>query len=267
MMNDSKNRHCPLHPARHSSESWNPVEFSQQIPAFAGMTEWMKRVTGRMVAVLGVALILLSGCAELQEMGLDVDAPEMPSFAGAFEVINPPSSDDIKLLNAVPRQPVLNFRSHPHLGVEVQTAGYSRRPYFLSSPAQVQFSLGQCQAAFLAGDDDGVLPIEVENFLLIEVTQPERDQVIAVGNVEPMLYRGKPVPLLGGKRSTIPAREVRLERLIRTGEPATLTVTPLTNGDNGAVSDVYLVIEDTGRLVTDEATGATRCRPYGQRQN
>ena len=207
-------------------------------------------------------VVFLAGCAELQQMGLDVEAPEMLDFSGALDVINPPSRDAVILLAAVPQKPIQAFRGRPHLGVEVLTQGYSRRPFFISPPAQVQFTVGQCQTAYLAGSADGQAPILLNNFLLLELQQPERKQVLAVGDVEPLRYRGRDVTLLGPKRRQVAAGSVRLERILQAGTPTTLTITPLANGDNGAVSDVFLIVEDSGRLETDEETGATRCRPF-----
>ncbi|MEO0392752.1 MAG: hypothetical protein AAF213_05850 [Pseudomonadota bacterium] len=207
------------------------------------------------------ALLVLAACAELQELGLDAPAINMPDLSGALDVFDPPSRDAVALLSAVPRQPIQAFRARPHLGVEVQTQGYSRRPFFLSPPAQVQFTIDQCQTAYLAGSPRGETAISLNNFLLLELKQDERRQLIAVGDVEPLRYRGQPVTLLGPKRRTIAAGSVRLERILATGVPTQLTITALANGDNGAVSDVFLIIEDVGRLETDEA-GINRCRPF-----
>lgn len=207
-------------------------------------------------------IMFLASCAEFQQLGLDVEAPAMPDFSRALDVINPPSRDSVLLIAAVPQKPIQAFRGRAHLGVEVLTEGYSRRPFFISPPAQVQFTVGECQSAYLAGSADGVAPILLNNFLLLELEQPERKQVLAVGDVEPLRYRGRDVTLLGPKRRQVAAGSVRLERILQTGLPTTLTLTPLANGDNGAVSDVFLIVEDTGRLETDEATGATRCRAF-----
>lgn len=205
-----------------------------------------------------VLLLALAACAELQELGLDVEAPD---FSGALDVINPPSRDAVALLAAVPLQPIDAYRGRPHLGVEVLTQGYSRRPFFLSPPAQIQFTVGQCQTAYLAGDRSGQAPLLLNNFLLLELNQEARNQVIAVGDVEPLRYRGRDVTLFGPKRRQVPAGAVRLERILQTNALTTLTITPLTNGDNGSVSDVFLIVEDSGRLEVDEA-GVSRCRPF-----
>ncbi|MBV6634167.1 MAG: hypothetical protein KI792_14160 [Alphaproteobacteria bacterium] len=220
--------------------------------------------------LIATAALAPGACAELRALGVDVEAPEFslpeaPDISGSIAALSAPQQRTVAMIAAVSFRPVTEFRAQPHLGVEVQTRGYSRRPYFITPPAQVQVTPGACEAMYLAGSPDGTAPIQLENFMIVELEQGDREQIIGLGHVEPFTYKGQNVPILGGKRRIIPAADFRLDRLFQVGQQATVTLTPLTNGDRGGISSVFLIQQQTGRLIND-ATGAQRCEPLPNSQ-
>jgi len=199
----------------------------------------------RLFSAILLPLVLLAGCTELKDMGLDVDPPDI-GLSDAFRNMAGPSREVVAMLAAVNEQPITEFRARPHLGIEIRTQGYSRRHYFLAAPAQVQFTPKACDQIFLAGDGSGDMPLQINNLLLIELQQGSRNQNLALGTTEAVVYRGQLVPFLGAKRSIVPSRDIRLDRVLQPDQDVTLTVTALSNNDSGSISNVFLVIENYG---------------------
>lgn len=216
--------------------------------------------------LLAITAVGLAGCSELQSMGLDFEAPDI-GLADTFSNLAGPDRHAVAMLAAVDEKPVTAFRARPHLGVEIQTQGYSRRPYFLEPPAQIQFTPRTCDQIYLAGDAGGTASLRINNLLLIELQQGNRQQALAVGTTEPLVYHHRQVPFLTARRNVFAGGEIRLERLLQPGQPVTLTLTPLTNGDSGGVSNIFLVIDNYGEPQTDDK-GVSRCpNAPGDRRN
>lgn len=215
----------------------------------------------RCLAVLVIALTGLSACAELREAGIAFEPPQFPQFP-AFN--NPlqalGSRQSLLLIEAVGPRPVEDFAQNPHIGVTVLTQGYSRRPFFIASPAQVSFTPKNCQAVYFAADRSGRTPILIDNLLLIDMEQAGRRQFLGLGTSEPVRYLSRDVPWLTVRAARITPGATRLDRLLEPGLPVELTVTALDNGEQAQVSDIYLILETLGAPVTDE-NGVTRCPP------
>ncbi|MEM6903210.1 MAG: hypothetical protein AAF556_08230 [Pseudomonadota bacterium] len=220
--------------------------------------------------VLILLCLTITGCAELRALGVDVEPPafeipDAPDISGRIAALTAPAQESIAMIAPVRVRSVTEFRAQPHLGVEVETQGFSRRPYFIAPPAQIVVTPGSCEALFLAADPEGTAPLQLENFMIVELAQGAREQIIGLGHVEPFTYKGQNVPILGGKRRIIPAGDFRLDRLFQPGQPATITLTPLTNGDRGGMSAVFLIQRQIGRLITDDG-GVQRCEALPNRQ-
>lgn len=147
------------------------------------------------------------------------------------------------MIAPVPIKPAKTFSGHRHLGLEILSAGYERTPYFVSSPARTNLVLEPCQAVYLAGDRDGTTPMQVNNFLLVEVAQGTDKHAVTLGNVETVRRNGRELPHIGPDSPVIPAGMPRLDKVIKPGIPAEITVTPLANQDVGGVGAIYLIVE------------------------
>lgn len=189
----------------------------------------MKRRVSRPLVVAVIAL--LAGC---QQDGFQV---------GDLGGQGPGIEKKIGLIAPVPLKPAAAFSGQRHLGLEILSGGYDRVPYFVSSPARVTIQRKECQAIYLAGDRDGKTPMQVDNFLLVEVNQNGARKSVTLGSVDHARYAGTELPHIGPDSKSVPAGIPRLDKVIKPGVPADITVTALSNQDYGSASPVYLIIE------------------------
>ena len=168
------------------------------------------------------------------------------------------------LLPMIPQTPSSEFSGGARPDYSVETRDGSVTPQMLTTPGHIRVRRGPGAKVFLAGSPEGTAPIAIDDFLLIEIENPEKPSGLSrvVAGAVKQVHWGK-VPVENRFPATpIRAEAVDLTDLIPPCVSRNVAVVAMDGGTVAASDAVYLVIApDTSRKPIKEVDCSGR---FGQ---
>lgn len=148
----------------------------------------------------------------------------------------------LRIFKAVHQQSSSNFRHSKFQKMSVSTRRFDAIPYHVAPPSGRMITLRPGQRCFLAGNAAGTAGFYVDNFILMEVKKRGHRARYAIGNAEPLTYRGQRVQHLGAKKFSFGAGEIDITNLLPKNRPTLVQFYALDYGSVGKVSDLFVII-------------------------
>ena len=164
-----------------------------------------------------------------------------PSWVKLHEVKN------MKIVSAVARQQTKAFHGNQRKDLAMQTSSMEKVPSIMTEEKTEILFLDKPRKIRLAGNEEGTKGWKVDNFILVEVMEPDGRVTSSkiVGKVmsgDSLLMNGKRVSQLQPNSMLLSAKQVDIGPL-PVKKPFKLRVSALDYGEFGEVTDVYMIID------------------------
>lgn len=164
-----------------------------------------------------------------------------PSWVKLHEVKN------MKIVSAVARQLTSAYRSNQRSDLSMQTKKWDKKPSIMTEETTEILFLDKPRKIRLAGDEEGRKSWKVDNFILVEIMEPNgtvtsRKIVGRLDSGDSVLQDGKRISQLQPNSMMFTPKQVDIGPL-PLKKPFKLKVTALDYGEFGEVTDVYMIIE------------------------
>jgi hypothetical protein len=164
-----------------------------------------------------------------------------PSWVKLHEVKN------MKIVSAVARQKTSAYHSNQRSELSMQTKKWEKKPSTMTEETTDILFLDKPRKIRLAGDEEGKKGWRVDNFILVEIMDPNgtvtsRKVVGRFDSGDNVLQDGKRISQLQPNSMIFTPKQVDIGPL-PVKKPFKLRVSALDYGEFGEVSDVYMIIE------------------------
>lgn len=164
-----------------------------------------------------------------------------PSWVKLHEV------KSMKIVSAVARQKTEAYRSNQRADLSMQTKKWDKKPSVMTEETTEILFLDKPRKIRLAGDEEGKKSWKVDNFILVEIMEPNgtvtsRKVIGRFDSGDNALQDGKRISQLQPNSMIFTPKQVDINPL-PLKKPFKLKISALDYGEFGEVSDVYMIIE------------------------
>ncbi len=177
-----------------------------------------------------------------------VDKPGLPGKPAAAipyssDVIELDATGSLQIIHYVPSQDSDNFRMNLRKDLKMDTWLFDKIPYHMTWTSN-KVILRSRKRIKLAGDSQGRMPWEVDNFLLLETTDSSGVILkrVVVGYNDDVSADGKVIEKIGPQSLSFPAGSIDVTHLFPINQQVTLKASAMDYGYEGKVSDIFLII-------------------------
>ncbi|NJD90435.1 MAG: hypothetical protein FIA91_02800 [Geobacter sp.] len=153
----------------------------------------------------------------------------------------------MKIVSAVARQQTKAYHGNQRKDLAMQTTTMEKVPSIMTEETTEILFLDKPRKIKLAGDEEGRKGFKVDNFILVEIMEPNGKVTSSkiVGKVasgDSLLLGGKRVSQLQPNSMMFTPKQVDIGPL-PVKKPFKLKITALDYGEFGEVNDVYMLVE------------------------
>lgn len=153
----------------------------------------------------------------------------------------------MKIVSAVARQQTKAYHGNQRKDLAMQTTTMEKVPSIMTEETTEILFLDKPRKIRLAGDEEGKKGWKVDNFILVEIMEPNgnvtsRKIVGKVASGDSLLQGGKRVSQLQPNSMMFTPKQVDIGPL-PVKKPFKLKITALDYGEFGEVTDVYMLVE------------------------
>jgi hypothetical protein len=159
------------------------------------------------------------------------------------DVVELDTADSLQIIHHVPSQDSDNFKMNLRKDLKMDTWLFDKIPYHMTWTSN-KVILKSRKRIKLAGDPQGRMPWEVDNFLLLEIIDSSGVILkrVVIGYHDEVSADGKVLEKIGPQSLSFSAGSIDVTHLFPINQQVTLKASAMDYGYEGKVSDIFLII-------------------------